>query len=262
MPTAFTGTHVAVTAALAGAAAGGGFALLSQMIGKSWDAMAARTTRCRQANGLLASVLAEVMCNLKALAKLVDELELLTTDNECAGWDPVARHRLKTWLTTSGIRDQEWFTFASSDVASEFSPDARVILSECYDQVRAMQAAMACEVDSPYPVFQPSLDYYLNLARESVQYSSAFALGIAYAHRRLRRSAVWFHIVRTLAWYGGTGRRFSETNWVSKESRRLRSHVLWICRQYSEKGEGIAMDCAVALAVLGIGPEPVEIADE
>ncbi len=255
---ALPGTDAAVTAALAGAAAGGGFALLSQIVGKTWDAVAARTSRTRQTNGLLATTLAEVMCNLKALAILVDELESLTKSDDFPGWEPVARHRLRTWLTTSGIRDQEWHRFASSDVASEFSPDARVLLSECYDQVHVMAAKMACEVDSPIAIYKPAFGYYRDVANESIQYGFAFALSLAAHTRRLRKSAIWLQMIRTLAWYGASGRRFQGVNWERKSSRQLRKQITRVCRYFSGQGEGLANDCQVALAVLGLGPEPIE----
>ena len=46
-----------------GAAAGGGFALINQIIVKIWDIFAARTTRGRQNSGLLAAVVGELMNN-------------------------------------------------------------------------------------------------------------------------------------------------------------------------------------------------------
>jgi len=242
--------------AILGAAGGGSFALLNTLVGKVWDAFAARTTRSRQASGLLAATLVEVLHNADTLANLMMELKthLQTPDGEV--WERVTRSRLKAWAGEHCLRSSEWSRFVSSEVGAEFSPDACVVLGRCYPKMGDLLVLVVSTVSDPIPISRPRLEYLLDTARNLVKPTIMLAMGLAYWCKRLRGNSIWLILVQVLASLGADGEKIEGINWQAGSMEKIRKHLAKVNRAAQEAGGNLPEDSAMAMSVLGLDENP------
>jgi hypothetical protein len=249
---------IAVLAAVVGALVSGAFRLLVQLLTNICSAIAAWVRKDKQASGLLAATLAEVLHNVRALCALLTACKTALEpgqDDGSPAYALAAKHQLVRWLSAHPLRDAEWLRYSSSDVAAQLCSDALVLLSSCYAAAQDLTAKVRSDMEGPFPVPGFLFEHYAGVARDEIQHSLTFALIFAYRYRHLRRNVIWYELIRALAWYGGSGERFRDVDWSVRQLNPLRKHILKLSRAWQKAGGGLAEDCRVAMYVLSLDPD-------
>jgi hypothetical protein len=135
-------TGNALGVAIAGAAAGGGFALFNQIVSKGWDAFATRIGRSRQVRGLVVAAVSEVATNIDALLKLMEKLEFVAAQlQHSQGNDATqlkAQRYLQHHLRHICVRDAIWERVTICEAMGEHGTLALMLLPDRYHAARAL----------------------------------------------------------------------------------------------------------------------------